>query len=212
MVQHDTGAAAPTWVTKYESCTKSIYWSNSFTGSFAYAASLTSAYHAVSTGPGGWSFPTGTAAVLVPSSSTIVQSRYVTGSGLNSISFSSAATLTNFNVYGGFSVANNASTVLNDTYNILVVKYSLGNSANAAVVASANTTFVTGTLLGSSGNITNTATTNDYKFNITVPSVSVVAGDVIAIWVDYCNNSTSTSTTAKNFFLSGTVNYQKTVQ
>ena len=100
---------------------------------------------------------------------------------------------------------------MNDVYNILVVKYSLGNSTNGTVVASANTTFVTGTLLGSSGNITNTATTNDYKFNITVPSVSVVAGDVICIWVDYFT-STSTSASAKNFFLQGTVNYQKTVQ
>lgn len=210
-VLQTNGAAAPTWNTKNASVSMPVYWATSLPTPYYYTASLSSAYHAVNTGPGGWTFPTGTTAVFNPGANAAAI-RYAAQSGINSVSFSSAATLTNLNLYGSFNVANNAITNTGDVYNILVVKYSLGNTTNGTVIGNAGTTGVLGTLLGTSGNITNSAATNDYKVNITIPSVTVAAGDVIAVWIDFVMPSTAITATAKNIFLSGSLSFLKSIQ
>ena len=210
-VLQTNGAAAPSWVNKVYSVVNPIWWSTNIVGSYAYVASTTTGHWAVSTGPGGWNFPTATTAALNPSTSTIIQKRYVDGSGINSLYFSESGTVNSLTLNGIFNVTNNGSTATGDIYNFQIIRFTPSTNTNGAAIASNNTTTYTGTLLGASGSITNAGPTNDYKINVSVPSFTVNAGDVVVVWLSY-NTGSTTSSVAKTIYMNGTISYKMNVQ
>ena len=207
------GTGAPTWATKYETASISFGAATNLVNPYYWVASATSAYHAVYTGPSGWNFPTATAAVFNPASTTQCAMRYVVDAGSSSFRFPTATTLNSLNIIGSFNVQSNVvavSAATNPTFTVLVVKYSPGTSS----VALSSSTVATGTLLGSSAAINANPATTDNVYNISISGpISIAAGDVIGVWFDYViTSSYYLSTTGVNFYTAGSMTWKQAVQ